>query len=94
MVKNIKIRFNVFFYNLLLIKYEEIFGYFRSAVKEYFGDNPKTSPDYGRIVNKAHWNRLMKLMDSGKIVIGGDADEDERYIGKIKYVSILLNINA
>jgi aldehyde dehydrogenase (NAD+) len=30
----------------------------RHAVREFYGDNPQRSPDYGRIVNRRHFDRL------------------------------------
>lgn len=52
----------------------------RSTLQSFYGGDPKRSADYGRIVNGRHHQRLMKLMGSGKIVVGGDADEAARYI--------------
>jgi acyl-CoA reductase-like NAD-dependent aldehyde dehydrogenase len=37
---------------------------------EFFGENPEQSPDYCRIINQKHFNRLMELLKSGKIVNG------------------------
>jgi aldehyde dehydrogenase (NAD+) len=51
------------------------------TLREFYGNDPKTSPDYGRIVNARHHQRLMKLLPgSGEIVAGGQADETERYL--------------
>lgn len=52
------------------------------ALKEFYPDGPKASPDYGRIVNGRQWARLKKMMDSskGRILIGGDMDENEKFI--------------
>jgi acyl-CoA reductase-like NAD-dependent aldehyde dehydrogenase len=51
-------------------------------IKEFFGEDAKASPDYSRIINQAHFNRLKKLLDStsGKIEYGGQTEESERYI--------------
>ncbi|WP_116246690.1 aldehyde dehydrogenase family protein [Nocardiopsis sp. FIRDI 009] len=51
-----------------------------AAITEMFGDDPRTSPDYGRIVNERHFDRLTALLDSGTVVVGGDHDRDELYI--------------
>jgi aldehyde dehydrogenase (NAD+) len=53
------------------------------AVRDFYGDNPKRSPDYPRIVNERHWDRLMRLLaESGpaRVVIGGEGDRNERYL--------------
>ena len=43
-------------------------------IKKQFGENPLENSDYGRIVNEKHHERLMGLIDSKKVVIGGSAD--------------------
>jgi aldehyde dehydrogenase (NAD+) len=51
-----------------------------ATVEEFYGTDPQQSPDYARIVSDAHFHRLEKLLDSGTVATGGDADPDERYI--------------
>jgi len=52
------------------------------AVKEFYPQGTKASPDYGRIVNQRHFLRIKKMLDDtkGKIVIGGEVDEAENFI--------------
>lgn len=53
----------------------------RDCVHQFYGQDPKASPDYGRIVSHKHHDRLSKLIpDSGRIVIGGDGDRETRYL--------------
>jgi aldehyde dehydrogenase (NAD+) len=52
----------------------------RSAVRAFYGEDPKVSPDYGRIINDNHYRRLTGLIDKDKVVLGGDADPSQRYI--------------
>ncbi|MFZ8947300.1 MAG: aldehyde dehydrogenase family protein [Ilumatobacteraceae bacterium] len=51
-------------------------------IEAAFGADASTSPDYGRIVNTHHVDRLTALIrDSGaSAVIGGQVDRDARYI--------------
>ena len=51
-----------------------------ATVREFWGDDPQRSKDYGRIVNQRHHRRLMALMDNGRIALGGNGDESDRYI--------------
>lgn len=51
-----------------------------SAIKEFYGDNPKNSPDLARIINNRHFDRLKALINQDKVVFGGDCDETEKYI--------------
>jgi len=59
---------------------EELLTQLRAALRQFYGDDPHRSPDYGRIVNERHHRRLAALLKSGDVVVGGEADESERYI--------------
>ncbi|MER7660656.1 aldehyde dehydrogenase family protein [Streptomyces sp. NPDC096193] len=50
------------------------------AVRQLYGAEPAISPEYGRIVNERHFDRLSGLLDSGRVVVGGDTDRDRKYI--------------
>jgi len=54
-----------------------------STITEFYGDDPKQSADYGRIVNVGHHDRLTELLRddrSGRHHVGGAVDADARYI--------------
>ncbi|MFJ6855209.1 aldehyde dehydrogenase family protein [Streptomyces sp. NPDC091271] len=51
-----------------------------AAVEGLFGQDASTSPEYGRIVNERHFDRLVGLLDSGRTVTGGAHDRDTKYI--------------
>jgi aldehyde dehydrogenase (NAD+) len=51
-----------------------------AAVRALYGDNPADSPDYGRIVNYRHFERLLGYLKDGRTVIGGAHDRSSRYI--------------
>jgi aldehyde dehydrogenase (NAD+) len=51
----------------------------KATLKDFFGDDPIDSPDYGRIVSDRHFQRLEHLI-SGEVLIGGETDADQRYI--------------
>ncbi|MGC5584115.1 aldehyde dehydrogenase family protein [Ornithinimicrobium sp. W1665] len=53
-----------------------------AAVHEFFGDDPRRSPDLGRIVDGRQHARLVELLDGagGSVVTGGQHDAGERYI--------------
>lgn len=52
-----------------------------SALRQFFGDDPRSCADYGRVINDAHHQRLARLLDGhgGQIVHGGDHDRPSRY---------------
>ncbi len=52
----------------------------RATLRDFYGDDPKQSPHYARIVNERHVLRLEKLLGSGETVVGGDVDVPARYI--------------
>ena len=49
-------------------------------IRRAYGDDPRTSADYGRIVSDRHLARLEKLLESGAVVTGGVVDHDDRYV--------------
>lgn len=49
-------------------------------IKKQYGEDPKSSPDFPRIINERNFNRLSPFLDKGKTVIGGDSDAKEKYI--------------
>nr|XP_012150586.1 PREDICTED: aldehyde dehydrogenase, dimeric NADP-preferring isoform X3 [Megachile rotundata] len=59
------------------------------VLKEWYGDNPKESPDLARIINDNHYQRLVKyLSGNGKIAIGGNCDPVEKYISPTILVDV------
>ena len=54
----------------------------KAALKSFYPNGVRTSPDFGRIINNKQWTRLKKLLDAskGQILIGGSTDEKELYI--------------
>ncbi|KAK6296376.1 hypothetical protein J4Q44_G00325180, partial [Coregonus suidteri] len=47
---------------------------------EFYGPDPKSSPDYGRIINQRHFNRVMALLDGYTAALGEQSDASQRYI--------------
>ncbi|MFF4272246.1 aldehyde dehydrogenase family protein [Streptomyces sp. NPDC001536] len=52
----------------------------RKAVESVYGSDASASGEYGRIVNERHFDRLTGLLDSGRVVVGGDTDRPTKYI--------------
>ncbi|XP_022105944.1 aldehyde dehydrogenase, dimeric NADP-preferring-like [Acanthaster planci] len=50
------------------------------VIKNFYGENPKNSPDFPRIINERHFQRLMNLTKAGKVAVGGDNDVSQLYI--------------
>ena len=49
-------------------------------VKRFYGNNPQKSPDYARIINRHHFNRLVALLEGNRILFGGQNDPEDLYI--------------
>ena len=50
------------------------------AVLKFYGRDPAQSPDYARIINDTHLQRLLRLRGGGRIVLGGESDRAQRYL--------------
>ena len=55
-------------------------NYLKKELKKAYGDNPQNSSDYPRIINKANFKRLTKLIEGHKIILGGEDEENELYL--------------
>lgn len=49
-------------------------------ITQFYGTDPHQSPDYARIINKKHFNRLNTLLKQGTIIIGGQTKRNDKYI--------------
>jgi acyl-CoA reductase-like NAD-dependent aldehyde dehydrogenase len=60
----------------------------KQAIRDFYGDDPKQSPDYGRVINRRNFDRLVGLLGSGTAVAGGQSDPDELYIAPTVLVDV------
>ena len=58
------------------------------TIQKFYGRYPRQSPDYSRIVSKAHFDRLVRMMTGGNILIGGETDRQEKYIAPTIFADI------
>src|SRR5712675_2218555 len=52
----------------------------KKALVDLFGSDPKSNPDYSRIINAKAVNRLASLIDPAKVIAGGKSDRDAHYL--------------
>ncbi|XP_030632991.1 aldehyde dehydrogenase family 3 member A2 [Chanos chanos] len=52
----------------------------RQTLQEFYGEDPKSSPDYGRIINQHHFDRVTGLMEGCEVALGGKSDRSQCYI--------------
>lgn len=50
------------------------------CITSFHGSDPRQSPNYGRIVNTRHFDRLTDLLGHGRIVHGGGHDRADLYL--------------
>ncbi|NWY07893.1 AL3B1 dehydrogenase, partial [Nothoprocta ornata] len=67
---------------------EKLLSALREAIAEFYGPDPKVSPDFARIVEDKQFHRIQALLGSGRVAIGGQADEQERYIAPTVLVDV------
>ncbi|XP_029431343.1 aldehyde dehydrogenase family 3 member B1 [Rhinatrema bivittatum] len=67
---------------------EQLVPAMREALERFYGKDPQQSPDFGRIVSGKHFQRVKALLASGKVVIGGGSDEEDKYIAPTVLVDV------
>jgi len=67
---------------------DEFVRHLAQTIREFYGDDPKLSPDYGRVINRRNFDRLVGLLGSGKVAVGGQTDAGERYIAPTVLVDV------
>lgn len=58
----------------------ELIEHIIKYIKEFYGENPKNSEAYGRIINENRFTTLIDFLNKADILFGGDSDMDELYI--------------
>lgn len=69
---------------------EKLLAKMKIHLKEFFGDDPQLSPDYGRIINERHFDRINRLIDSNKVFVGGKSDKADLYISPTILENVLI----
>ncbi|KAM3601608.1 uncharacterized protein V6R79_015607 [Siganus canaliculatus] len=59
---------------------DQVIAEVKKAIKDFYTDNPKTCPDYGRIINQRHFKRIMAMLEDSTVAVGGENDESDCYI--------------
>ncbi len=58
----------------------KLLGKIKEQIAAFYGTDPQQSPDFGRIVNDRHWERLTGLLEPSKIAAGGQSNRDDLYL--------------
>lgn len=54
--------------------------FMKNEITNAYGENPKDSPDFARIINEKNWHRLVSMIETEKIITGGKTDVEDCYI--------------
>lgn len=59
---------------------KQFIEHLKTEITAMYGENPKNSPDFARIINDSQFKRLTNLIDVTNVVHGGTFDADSHYI--------------
>ena len=59
---------------------EDFLARLKARVLAVYGENPITSPDFGRIISDNHFHRVSGMIVPDKILVGGQVDAASRFI--------------
>ncbi|WP_141336398.1 aldehyde dehydrogenase [Paenibacillus sp. tmac-D7] len=62
--------------------YEKFIEKLKKTIEQYYGENPQKSPDFGRIINERHFQRIEQVLeaDAHLITFGGQKDISDLYM--------------
>jgi acyl-CoA reductase-like NAD-dependent aldehyde dehydrogenase len=63
-------------------------GHLKETLLQFYGGDSQKSPDYGRIINTRHFDRLTALLASGTVYHGGQHDRADRFIAPTVLVNV------
>src|SRR4051795_9470681 len=67
---------------------EPFLGHLKETLLQFYGDESQKSPDYGRIINTRHFDRLTALLASGTVYHGGQHDRADKFIAPTVLVNV------
>lgn len=56
---------------------EQFVNALTNEIKKQYGENPLKNDNYGKIINTKHFERLKKLIDSSKTILGGECEDEK-----------------
>ncbi len=59
---------------------DELLKNMKRTITEFYGDEPKDSPDFPRIIHERHFEKVASLLEGSEHAVGGQSHADERYI--------------
>lgn len=59
---------------------DQFVTHFKKEIQNAYGETPKDSDDFPRIVNKKNFDRLYRMLENETYLIGGETDRNDCYI--------------
>lgn len=56
--------------------HDELISMMKEEIASMYGEEPLDNPDYGKIINRRHFDRVCGLINPEKVVFGGKTDPD------------------
>lgn len=60
--------------------YDDLVAALKDEIVKMYGENPKNSPDYARLVHKGHVAKMSYLLEGQTLLHGGEIDENDRFV--------------
>ncbi len=54
---------------------DELVAQLCAQIRKQYGESPLSNPDYGKIINRKHFDRVCSLIDAEHVVCGGEVNE-------------------
>jgi aldehyde dehydrogenase (NAD+) len=61
-------------------KKEALIDALKNKIRQFFGDNPERSDNYGKLVNEKQFDRVVSYLSQGKLVHGGRHNKETLFI--------------
>lgn len=58
----------------------ELIAAIQAKLKTFYGENIQANPDYGRIINGRHFDRLVSYLEDQNVIVGGEKDKESRFL--------------
>jgi aldehyde dehydrogenase (NAD+) len=58
----------------------ELIQAIKLKIEAFYGQSPESSPDYGRIINLHHFDRLVGYLEKENVVYGGQLNRQKKYL--------------
>ncbi|RDD38919.1 Fatty aldehyde dehydrogenase [Trichoplax sp. H2] len=52
----------------------------KRSIEKFYGEDPKKSADFCRMISLRHLKRVAGLIDENKVAVGGEVDENDKFI--------------